>query len=83
MSDTSGAGTLGDGSNNWPSGIDDFVSDSDQTVRDLYDTVVGAADATAPNFGEGVGGLVSLLDDETGSTAGPGGTPWIGNPQDG
>ncbi|WP_233194310.1 hypothetical protein [Haloferax marisrubri] len=81
--DLNGPGTFGDGSNNWLGGIGDFVSDPGQAVRDPYDTVAGTADAAALNFDEGVGGLVSLFDDEAGNTAGPGGTPWIEDPQDG
>ncbi|GGC52998.1 hypothetical protein [Haloferax sulfurifontis] len=83
MVDTNGTSTWGDGSNNWLGGIGDFVSDPGQAVRDPADTVAGAADAAALNFDEGVGGLISLFDDDAGNTAGPGQSPWIEDPVDG
>jgi hypothetical protein len=63
---------FGDGSNRWIDGFRETVNNPVDRLRNPYDTVAGAADAAALNFDEGVGGLVSLADDEAGNTAGPG-----------
>jgi len=65
---------FGDGSNEWIPGIQETVNNPVDAVTNPYDTVAGAADAAALNFDEGVGGLLSLVDNEPGNTAGPGGT---------
>ena len=65
-------GTTWDGSNDWWSGLVETVENPVDRVTNPYDTFAGAADAAALGFDEGVGGLVSLVDDEPGNTAGPG-----------
>jgi len=62
---------FGDGSNEWIPGIQETVNNPQEAVTNPYDTVAGAADAAALNFDEGVGGLLSLVDNEPGNTAGP------------
>jgi hypothetical protein len=64
--------SFGDGSNRWIPGIQETVQNPVERIQNPYDTVAGAADAAALNFDEGVGGLVSLIDDEPENTAGPG-----------
>jgi len=78
-----GQSGFGDGSNDWIGGATDFASDPGQAIEDPYGTVAGAADAATLNFDEGVGGLVSLVDDEEGNTAGPGQSEmWTPTPDD-
>lgn len=67
-------GTFGDGSNRWIPGIRETLSNPVDRATNPADTVAGAADAAALNFDEGVGGLSSLFDSESGNTAGPGQT---------
>lgn len=81
--DSNGPETFGDGSNRWIDGTIEFFNDPGQLAEDPYDTIAGAADAGALNFDEGVGGLVSLVDDEAGNTAGPGTSPWLESPNEG
>ncbi len=65
---------FGDGSNRWIPGARETVANPQEAIANPYDTVAGAADAAALNFDEGVGGLVSLVDNQPGNTAGPGDT---------
>lgn len=83
MLSTNGIGTFGNSSNNWLGGVDDFINDPGQVVRDPYDMAAGTADAATLSFDEGVGGSVSLLDDKAGNTAGLGGASWIEDLRDG
>jgi len=64
--------SFGDGSNRWIPGAVETIKNPVDRATNPYDTVAGAADAAALNFDEGVGGLVSLIDDKPGNTAGPG-----------
>jgi len=63
---------FGDGSNEWIPGIQETIANPVDRATHPYDTVAGAADALTLNFDEGVGGLTSLVDGESGNTAGPG-----------
>lgn len=63
---------FGDGSNEWIPGVRETLANPVDRATNPIDTVAGAADAAALNFDEGVGGLVSLIDNEPGNTAGPG-----------
>jgi hypothetical protein len=74
---------FGDGSNRWIPGLVETAQNPVDRIQNPYDTVAGAADAAALNFDEGVGGLVSLVDDEPGNTAGPGQSPWLEAPREG
>lgn len=60
----------GDGSNKWIPGTIETLQGEGKN------DVAGVLDAAALNFDEGVGGLVSLVDDEPGNTAGPGQQEW-------
>jgi len=62
---------FGDGSNRWIPGARETVANPQEAIANPYDTVAGAADAAALNFDEGVGGLLSLVDNQPGNTAGP------------
>jgi hypothetical protein len=64
--------SFGDGSNRWIDGFVETVQNPVDRATHPYDTLAGAADAAALNFDEGVGGLVSLVDDQPGNTAGAG-----------
>ena len=75
--------TFGDGSNRWIPGIIETAQNPVDRATHPYDTVAGAADAAALNFDEGVGGLVSLVDEQPGNTAGPGQSPWLEDPREG
>lgn len=69
---TDDSDSFGDGSNRWIDGFVETVNNPVDRATNPVDTVTGAADAAALNFDEGVGGLVSLVDDEPGNTAGRG-----------
>lgn len=66
------ASNFGDGSNRWIDGFVETVRNPVDRATNPVETVTGAADAAALNFDEGVGGLVSLVDDDPGNTAGVG-----------
>jgi hypothetical protein len=70
---------FGDGSNRWIPGLIETARNPVDRATNPFETVTGAADAAALNFDEGVGGLVSLVDDEPGNAAGPG-TDATGDP---
>ncbi len=63
---------FGGGSNNWIAGALETVRNPVDRITNPGATVVGAADATALSFDEGLGGLGSFFDDEAGNTAGAG-----------
>ncbi|MFC7226318.1 hypothetical protein N0B31_02800 [Salinirubellus salinus] len=65
-------GDTWDGSNDWWSGLVETAQNPIDRATNPYDTVAGAADAAALGFDEGFGGLYSLVDDESGNTAGSG-----------